>query len=322
MKSSCRVICRTALLLAIAGVSLHAHAQEYPNKTIRVITGTVAGGTDFSARLIASSLATALGHPVVVENRASAIVVRDAVIKAPPDGYTLMFYASSIWLLPFLQSDVVFDPLKDFAPIALVAGAPTILVVNPSLPVSSVKELIAYAKARPGQLNYSSGNSGNAPHLAAELFKAMAGVHIVRIAYRGGGPAVTALVAGEVQLSFATAGAGVSFVKSGRLKALGVTSAKPSALFPGLPTVASSGLPGYEAVSTYGMLAAARTPAAIIARLNQEIVKMLGQSDIKEKFLASGLETIGGTPEEFRAVMAAEMAGMGKVIKEAGITGD
>ena len=196
MKSSCRVICRTALLLAIAGVSLHAHAQEYPNKTIRVITGTVAGGTDFSARLIASSLATALGHPVVVENRASAIVVRDAVIKAPPDGYTLMFYASSIWLLPFLQSDVVFDPLKDFAPIALVAGAPTILVVNPSLPVSSVKELIAYAKARPGQLNYSSGNSGNAPHLAAELFKAMAGVHIVRIAYRGGGPAVTALVAG------------------------------------------------------------------------------------------------------------------------------
>ena len=317
-----RMMCRLAVLSVFAAGSFCALAQEYPNKTIRVVTGTVAGGTDFSARLIASSLASGMGHPVVVENRASGIVVRDAVVKAPPDGYTLMFYASSIWLLPFLQTDVVFDPLKDFAPIALVAGAPTILVVNPSLPVSSVKELIAYAKARPGQLNYASGNSGNAPHLAAELFKAMAGVHIVRIAYRGGGPAVTALVAGEVQLSFATAGAGVSFVKSGRLKALGVTSAKPSVLFPGLPTVASSGLPGYEAVSTYGMLAAARTPAAIITRLNQEIVKILAQSDIREKFLASGLETIGGTPEEFRAVIATDMASMGKVIKEAGITGD
>ena len=318
MKVASRMVC-LALLMLTAGGTL---GQEYPTKTIRMISGSASGGTDLASRLIATGLSSALGQPVVVENRASGIIVRDAVIKAPPDGHTLMFYASSIWLLPFLQSEVVFDPLKDFAPIALVAGAPTILVVHPSLPVSSVKELIAYAKARPGQLNYSSGNSGNAPHLAAELFKAMAGLSIVRIPYKGGGPAVTALVAGDVQLSFATAGAGVSFVKAGRLKALGVSSAKPSALFPGLPTVASSGLPGYEAVSTYGVLAAAKTSPTIINRLNSEIVKILAQPEVKDKFIATGLETIGGTPEDFRALITADMASMGKVIKDAGITGD
>ncbi len=312
----------SALALSMAFSAGGVIAQDYPTKPIRMISGSASGGTDFAARLIATGLSTSLGQPVVVENRASGIVVRDAVIKAPPDGHTVMFYASSIWLLPFLQSDVVFDPLSDFAPIALIAGAPTILVVHPSVPVSSVKELIAYAKANPGKLNYSSGNAGNAPHLAAELFKSMAGVDIVRVPYKGGGPAVAAVVAGEVQVSFATAGAGVNFVKSGRLKALGVTSAKASALFPGLAPVAASGLPGYVAVSTYGMLAAAKVTPAIINRLNQEIGKIIVQPGVRDKFIASGLEVIGGSPEDFKAVISADMAGMGRVIKAAGITSD
>jgi tripartite-type tricarboxylate transporter receptor subunit TctC len=241
------------------------------------------------------------------------------VAKAQPDGYTVLLHGSGLWLLPFMREDVPWDSLRDFSPITLAISSSNLVVVNPSLPINSIKDLIAVAKARPGQLNDAGGQTGASTHLAAELFKAMAGVDIVRVPYKGVGPALNALIAGEVQLSFTNPGAATPHVKSGRLRALAVTSAQPSALLPGLPTVAASGLPGYEAVSIFGLFAPARTPAAIINRLNQESVRFLNLAQTREKFLNSGVETVGSSPEQLAATVKSEMARMGKVIRDRGI---
>jgi tripartite-type tricarboxylate transporter receptor subunit TctC len=214
---------------------------------------------------------------------------------------------------------VPYDPVKDFSPITLVAVSPTVLVVHPALPVQSVKELIALAKTKPGELNYAMGSAGSANHLAAELFKSMAGVDMLGIGYRGNGPAVNALIGGQVQLMFATASSVVPLVKSGRLKALAVASARQSALVPDLPTIAASGLPGYESISTTGFFAPAKTPAAIINRINHDSVRYLQTAEAKERFLAVGAETVGSSPEELGVKVKSEMARMGKVIKDAGI---
>ena len=238
--------------------------------------------------------------------------------KAPPDGYTLLIDAASFWIGPLLQ-ETPYDPVKDFAPVTLTDSAPNVLVVNPSLPVKSVKELIALAKARPGELNYGSSSTGSTPHLAAELFNMMAGVKIVRVPFKGSGPAVISLLGGQVQLMFATAGSVAPHVKSGRLRALAVASLQPSALAPGLPTIAASGVPGYEAVAFEGMFAPAKTPVAIIDRLNQEIVRVLNRAEVKERFFNAGVETVGSTPEEFAAAIKSNVAKWGKLIKDAGI---
>ncbi|MBI4189180.1 MAG: tripartite tricarboxylate transporter substrate binding protein [Betaproteobacteria bacterium] len=301
-----------------------ARGQEYPNRPVRIIAGSPGGGVDFAARLIAQELAGSLGRQVIVENRGSGggAIAAQTVVRAPPDGYTLLFYGSPIWLAPFLRDNVDYDPMRDFSPITLAVSQPNILVVHPSLPVKSVRELIALAKARPGALNYTSGSAGSSSHLAGELLKAMAGVDIVRINYVGTGPALNALISGEMQMMFVPTGAAGQHVKSGRLRALAVTSAQPSALAPDLPTMAASGLPGYDSVATYGAFAPAKTPAPLINRLNQEFVRVLQTPQVKDRFFRSGVETVGSSPQEFAAVVKSEMTNMGKLIKAVGIRGD
>jgi len=255
------------LLSTLMGDAHAATAENFPTRPVRIVTSEIGGGLDFVARLVAQGLTPNLGQQVIVDNRPSGVFTGSIVSKASPDGYTLLLNGSSFWLLPFLQSNVPYDPIKDFAPITLATRSPLLLVTHPALPVKSVKELIALAKAKPGELNYSSSSPGTPQHIAAELFKSMAGVNIVRIPYKGAGPAIVAVVAGEVQLTFSSAGAAAPHIKSGRLRALAVASAEPSALAPGLPTVASAGLPGFEAGSLWCFFAPAKTPASLISRL-------------------------------------------------------
>ncbi|MBI4189030.1 MAG: tripartite tricarboxylate transporter substrate binding protein [Betaproteobacteria bacterium] len=298
-------------------------SQNYPSRPIRIVTTAAGSGSDFGARLIAQGLTASFGQQVVVDNRGGSVVIAVGIVaKALPDGYNVLVYPSPLWLLPFLQEEVPYDPVKDFAPVSLTTKAPNFLVVNPALPINSVKELITYAKARPGELNYASGPAGTTNHLSAELFKSMAGINIVRIPYKGTAPALNALFGGQVQLMFAPAGGVAGHLKSGRVRALAVTSAQPSPIAPGLPTMAAAGLPGYESVTIVGMLAPAGTPARLINLLHQEVVKVLSKSDVKEKFFNAGVETVGSTPEQFAAAIKFDMATMGKVIREAGIRGD
>jgi len=302
-----------ASLCAATGAA-PALAQDYPNRPIRIFTSAVGGGNDLVSRIIGQGIAPALGQPVVVENRAGIISV-ETVAKAPPNGYSLLVIGSSLWVYPLMREDVNWDPLRDFAPVSLAVMSPNVLVTNPSLPVRTVKELIALAKARPGELNYASAGSGSTPHTAAELFKYMAGVNIVRVLYKGTAQALGDLISGQCHLTFTPAGTAAPHVKAGRLRALGVTTARPSALFPGLPTIAASGVPGYEAASTYGVFVPAKTAPAIVARLNQEIVKALTQPGIREKLFDTGSEAVASSADELGATMKSEMARLGKVFK-------
>ena len=296
-----------------------AHAEDYPSRPIRMLATEAGGGIDFVARLIAQGLTESLRHQVIVDNRGNQAA--QIAANAPPDGYTLALLGPPMWVWPLLQQ-AQYDPVRDFAPVALVASSANVLVVHPSLPVNSVRELIAYARARPGSLNYASSLIGSSNHLAAELFKFMAGVDIVRISYKGAAQALTDLIGGAVQLSFPSAAAARPHINSSRLRALAVTGAAPSALLPGLPTMAASGVPGYESVAMFGVLAPARTPAAIIARLNQDIVRYLKRTDIKEKFADGGNEAVGSTPARFAAAIASDMANIGRLIKATGMHAD
>ena len=302
---------------ALALCTTGAAAQKYPERPIRIITQEAGGSGDFAGRLIGQSLAGALGQPVIVENRATRLA-RELAPKAPPDGYSLYLDGSALWLGPFLEK-VPYDPVRDFAPISLVVQAPNVLVVHPSLAAKSVAELIALAKSKPGVLNYASAVSGSASHLSAELFKSMTGVNLVRVPYQGNAPALSSLMSGETQVLFASAGAVTPQLKSDRLRALAVTSLKPSVLFPGLPTVADAGVAGFDYVSSFGVFAPSKTPATLINRVNQEIVKILGRTEVKERFFNSGLEVVGSSPQALATKIKSEMASMGKVIKDAGI---
>ena len=305
------------VVLAYAEVVL---GQNYPSKPIRIITASSGSGVDFGARLIAQALIEPLGQQLVVENR-SGTIPGEIVSKAPPDGYTILIAGTTIWIEPLLRQKTPYDPARDFSPITLAARTPSVLVVHPSLPIKSVKELIALARSRPGQLNSASGPSGGSPHLAAELFNAMTGVNIVHVPYKAIAQALTGLIGGEVQLAFPTSGAALPHIKSGRLRGLAVTSLQPTALVPGLPSVAAT-VPGYVSESITAVFAPAKTPAPIVSRLNQEIVRLLSQADLKDKFLASGSEVVGSTPEQLAATVSSEIARMGKVIKDAGIRAD
>jgi tripartite-type tricarboxylate transporter receptor subunit TctC len=296
-------------------------AQEFPAKPLRIVTSEVGGATDMIARLIAQGMTGSLGHQVVVENRPTGIIPADIVVKAAPDGYTLLVHGVSLWMMPLLQK-MPFDPVRDLATITLAASTPSIVAVHPSVAAKNIRELIALAKTRPGALNYASGATGASSHLSAELFNAMADVRIVRIPYRGQGPAVLALLAGEVQVAFATASSVAAHAKSGRMRALAITTAKPSSLAPGVPTVAESGLPGYESASTAGAFAPRATPAKLIALLNREMVRALNRPETKEALFNGGTEVVGSSPQEFAAAMKAEMSRMGKVIRDAGIRGE
>ena len=296
--------------------------QTWPVKPIRIVTSGVGGGSDLASRLIAQGISPALGQQVIVDNRPSGVIPGETVAKAAPDGYTLLVSSSVLWLEPLFQGQAPYDAARDFAPVTLIAKSPNILVVHPSLPVKSVKELVALAKARPGELNYAAGATGSSDHLAAELFKLMAGVDIVRISYKTAASRMADLMGGHVQLSFGPAGTVAVHVRSGRLRALAVTSAEPSALLPELSTVSASGVPGYEATQILGVFAPARTPAPLIGRLNQEIVRAVNRADVKEKFLISGVEPVGSSPEHLAAVIKSDLAKWEKLVKVARIRAD
>jgi tripartite-type tricarboxylate transporter receptor subunit TctC len=318
MLRRCRVAKFVFLVLLTAGASA-ATAQTYPTRPVRLVTAEVGAGGDFIARMIAPGLAENFGQQVIVDNRGgNAVIPVEIVSKATPDGYTLLVFGSAFWLLPLLQN-VPYHPVNDFAPVTLATTTPLLLVVHPSLPVKSIKELIALAKAKPGALNYASGVTGSATHLPAELFKSMTGVNIVRVTYKGGGPAMNAIIGGEVQVMFATASGAGPQVKAGRLRALAVTSAQPSALYPELPTVGASGLPGYDAASIMCVFAPAKTPSALVQHLNREIVRVLSRPEVKERLLRAGSEVVASSPEQLAAAMKSDVAIMSKVIKDAGI---
>ena len=296
------------------------NAQEYPSKLIRIVTGEAGGGSDLAARLIAQGLTASFGQQAIVENRpgAGGVVAAQAVAKSPPDGYTLLSYSNVIWLAPLL-GEVPYDPVRDFSAVSLAVSAPNFIVVHPSLPARSVRELIALAKAKPGVLNYASGSAGGSQHLAGELFRTMANINMVRISYKGGVSAVNSLIQGEVQLGFASSASVAAHVKSGRLRAIAVTSVQTSALSPELPTVAASGLPGYEMTAKNGIFAPTGTPAAIVNRISETIARIVNGAEVKEKFLVSGGEPVGSSPEEFAAAIKSEITRVSKLIKDAGI---
>ena len=305
----------TSIVLALVLHIGEAFAQSYPNKPIRFVTAEAGGILDFAARLIAQEISPALGQPVIVENRGTKPMI-EIVVRAPADGHTVLFTGGALWAEPLLNGKA-YDPLKELAPITLATRAPNLVAVNASLPVNTIKELIALAKSKPGVLNYSSSTAGTSSHLAGELFKSMAGVNIVRIPYKGTAAALNALIGGEVQLMFPNSGAEPQR-RAGKIKGLAVTSAQASALFPGLPPVAAS-LPGYESVSVLAVFAPVKTPAKIISRLNEEIVRALGKTDVKEKFFNTGTEAVGSSPEQLAAAAKTEMARLTKLVKDANI---
>jgi tripartite-type tricarboxylate transporter receptor subunit TctC len=297
-------------------------AQSYPNRPVRVVASAAGGGSDFVLRLLTPGLAANLGQPVIIENRGGGVAAIETVARAQPDGYSLLYYGSILWILPLLQEQVSYNVQKDFSPVTLTNMQPSILLLHPSVAAKTVKELIALARSNRGGLNYGSGGAGSSGHLAAELFKAMANVDIVRVPYKGSGPALSALFSGEVQLLMASASSTAPQVKSGRVRALAVTSSRRSASFPELPTIAEAGVPGYEYGQISGILAPAKTPVATINRLQQEVAKVLNTADVKDKLIANAVDPVGSTPQEFSATIRAEVTRLGKVIKDAGIRGE
>jgi tripartite-type tricarboxylate transporter receptor subunit TctC len=310
------------LAALLAGAATSAVAQTYPSRPVRLIVPQTPGSsTDIIARLVAQRLGERLGQTFVVDNRAGAgsLIGIELVARAVPDGYTLLVVASSITIHPVLHEKLSFDTIRDFAPITQVATYPSILVLNPNVPARSVTELIQLARAKPGQLNVGSSGVGTGTHLSAELFRSMTGVKWTYIQFRGGAPAITALLGGEVQLSFATMPLVLPHARSGRLRALGVTSSRRSPAAPDLPTIAESGVPGYDHGAWNAMLAPAGTPRAIVQKLNQEVRAVLALADVRERLLAEGAEPLSSTPEEFGSIMRAEMVKWAKVIKQTGM---
>jgi tripartite-type tricarboxylate transporter receptor subunit TctC len=305
-----------AAALFFAG-AVQLHAQEYPNRSIRIVTSPPGGGNDFPARIVARGISGPLGQQVVVDNRPT-ILIGDIVAKAPPDGYTLLVSGSPHWIGPLIEK-MNYDPIKDFAPISLLDRAPVVLVVHPSMPVKSVKHLITLARSKPGELNYSSGGPGGSNHLGGILFNHLAGVNIVRIPYKGSGPAMAAVMSGEVHIMFPAASAAAPHVKSGRLRALAVGSTEPSSFLPGVPALGAAGVPGYKCEALHALFAPAGTPPAIVSRLNQEVVRYLQSAEARDAMLKGGVEAISSTPDELTATMKSETATIGKVLKAAGI---
>ena len=302
-----------ACLAHVAGAGV-ACAQTYPAKPIRIVTTVPGGSLDLTARIIAPKLSERLGQNVIVDNR-GGVLSMEVVAKSPPDGYTLLLASASLWTSQFLREHVAWDVLRDYAPVSQLVTSPNLLVVHPSLPVKTVAQLIALARSRSGQLNYSSGQTGSSSHVAGELFNQMAGVNVVRVAYKGQGPSMVALITGETQISFPNAAAATPFVKSGRIRALAVTTAAPSALAPDLPTVAASGLPGYESRAVLGLFVPVRTPPALIDLLNAEVGRVLGLPDVRQQLFESGAEASPGAPAGLAAFIKSDMALTGKVMR-------
>lgn len=315
----------TALVLALILVAVApAFAQQYPAKPIRVVVGfPPGGGTDVVARLLSPKLTESLGQQIVIDNRpgATGTVAAGLVAKSPADGYTLLMgHVATNAVAPSVFSKLPFDAEKDFAPITLTASVPSFILVHPSLPVHSVKELIALAKARPGRLTFPSAGNASSPHIAGEMFKTMAEVDLLHVPYKGSGQSMQDLLAGQHPVAFDTLAAATPYVKSGQLRALAVSSAKRVRTFPNLPTVAEAGLPGYEITTWYGLFAAAGTPREIVTRLHAEVNRALNAPDMYERLAGIGAdETRSASPEEFATQIRADIVRYAKVVKAAGI---
>ena len=310
-----------ALLAASAAAA--SHAQSWPEKPLRFIVPFPPGGsTDVVARALAEKLRDRLGQPVVVENRAGAggTIGSDIASKAAPDGYTLLIGTSSTHAIaPGVFSNPPYDPVRDFAPVTLVGAATVMLVTHPSVPAKSVAELIALAKAEPQRLTFASSGTGGVSHLIGEYFKSRAGIEMLHVPYKGDTPMITDLIGGQVSLAFGTAVAFLPHVQKGALKALAVTSAKPSPIAPDLPTVADSGLPGFEALQWFGILMPAKTPQPIVERMNRELAAILAMPDVRERFTSMGIELSGGSAESFAEFMASEARKWQAIAKDAGV---
>jgi tripartite-type tricarboxylate transporter receptor subunit TctC len=311
-----------ALAVVTACMASVAFAQSYPNHAIRLVVPFPAGGTtDILARAAAQKLTETLGQSVVVDNRpgAGGNIGSELVAKAAPDGYTLLMGTVGTHAInPSLYTKMPYDHIKDFVPVVLVAGVPNVLVVNPSLPINSVADLIKLAKAKPGTINFASSGSGTSIHLSGELFKTMAGVDMTHVPYKGSAPALQDLMGGQVQIMFDNLPSSLALIKAGKLRAIAVTSLKRAPALPDVPTIAESGLPGFEASSWFGILAPAGTPAPIVAKINAEVNKWLQSPDAKEQLLAQGAEAAGGSPEQFVAHIRAETDKWAKVVKASG----
>jgi len=316
------VRCFAFAFAALASIAMPAQAQTYPTKPIRLVVPFPAGGTtDILARAVAQKLSETLGQQVIVDNRpgAGGNIGSELVARSAPDGYTLLMgtvgtHAINVSLYPKLP----YDPVKDFTPIVLVAGVPNVLVVNPSLPARSVAELIAYAKANPGKLNFASSGSGTSIHLSGELFKVLTGVQMTHVPYKGSAPALTDLVGGQVQLMFDNLPSSLAFIKAGKLRALAVTSKTRAAALPDVPTMVEAGVPDFEASSWFGILAPAGTPRDIVVRINAEVAKWLATPDAREKLAGQGAIAAGGAPEDFARHIASETAKWARVVKASG----
>ena len=313
------IIVSCALLLEY---SVEAVAQPYPTKPVRLVSPySPGGGTDILARLIGQSLSEALKQSVIVENRpgGGGIIGTEAVARAAPDGYTIMLASPSpIVVAPHLYKKLAYDPLKDLAPITLIAIVPAVLVVHPSLPVKTIKEVISLARSRPGQLTFSSSGNGGTGHLAGEMLKMMTGVDMIHVPYKGTGPATTAVLSGEVSVSFGNIISTLSHAKNGRLRAIAVTTLNRSPVLPDIPTIAET-LPGYSAGPWYGILAPVGTPAAILTKLNQEIVKILRSPKVSQILSSEGADPVGNSPAEFAAYLKEETERWGKVVRQTGM---
>jgi len=306
----------------VAGSVQTAFGAGYPVKPVRIVVGFApVGGADVVTRILSQKLTAGLGQTVIVDNRpgAGGSIGAALVAASAPDGYTLLGVSSSYAVIPILYKNLPFDPVKDLVPVALIAEAPLLLVVHPSLPLHSVGELITYARTKPDQLNFASGGEGTSGFLAGELFKRLAGVNIIHVPYKGAGPALVDVIAGQVQMTFSSMLASLPHVKSGALRALAVTSTQRSPVLPQLPTVAEAGVNGYSRTTWYGVLAPARTPASIVARLNAEIVAAVNSSEVESKLMTDGARPKAGTPQQFHDYLLTEIALARQIIQKAGV---
>jgi tripartite-type tricarboxylate transporter receptor subunit TctC len=321
MKSLSRV-----LLLMAAVITPNAHAQGYPARPVRLIVPIApGGGTDVAGRIVAARLGEALGQQIVVENRAGGGGTMGAATaaNATPDGYTLLLGSiATHGINPALYRNLPYDPIRDFAPISFIGKVPNVLVVHPSVPVKSVGEFIAYAKANPGRINYGSSGVGSAPHLSMELMKSMTGISMVHVPYKGAGPALADLLGGQVQAMCTSLAGLINFIKAGRVRALGVTTTTRNSQLPDVPTIIESGLPGFDVTTWYGLFAPAAVPGPILGRLNSEMVKLLGSPDMKDKMAQHGVDVASSSPAELAAFVRAEIVKWTKTVRESGATAE
>jgi tripartite-type tricarboxylate transporter receptor subunit TctC len=332
IRDSARFIAKTTrqiylcVLCVLCVSALFAQAQNYPAKPIRFVVPYPAGGPlDTVARLLGQKVSESVKQPVIVDNKpgAGGNIGADAVAKSPPDGYTILMGAVATHAInPTLYAAIPYDAVKDFIPVTQVASTPNVLVVNPSIPANNVREFIAYAKANPGKLNFGSGSTGSAGHLAGELFKTMAGVDMTHVPYKGAAPAMNDLIGGQIQLMFDNLASSLGQVRAGRVKALAVTTAKRTPLAPELPTIAESGLPGFDINTWFGIFVPAGTPREIVDRLHDQFAHALASPDVREKMLSLGAEPVGNRPEEFAAYIRAEADKYARVIRASGAKAD